>query len=65
MDSASLVVLCQKNFSVLGLGFSCGRVTSGGVFAFYGLIYLVLDTHRMGSHFGPNIFRKPGYLTGL
>jgi len=34
-DSASLVVPSQKKtFSVLGLGFSWGGVTSGGVFAF-------------------------------
>jgi len=33
-DSASLVLQSQKNFSVLGLGFSWGSVTSGGVFAF-------------------------------
>jgi len=30
-DSASLLVPSQKNFSVLGLGFSWGNVTSGGV----------------------------------
>ena len=33
-DSASLVVRSQKKFSVLGLGFSWGGVTSGGVFTF-------------------------------
>jgi len=33
-NSASLVVPSQKNFSVLGLGFSWGDVTSGGVLAF-------------------------------
>ena len=34
MDSVSLVVSSQKKVSVLGLGFSLGGVTSGGVFAF-------------------------------
>jgi len=34
MDSASLVVSSQKKISVLGLGFSSGGVTSGGVFVF-------------------------------
>ena len=33
-DSASLVVPSEKKISVLGLGFSWGGVTSGGVFAF-------------------------------
>jgi len=33
-DSTSLVIPSQKNFSVLGLGFSWGGVASGGVFAF-------------------------------
>jgi len=31
MDSASLLVSTEKKYSVLGLGFSWGDVTSGGV----------------------------------
>jgi len=55
-DSARLLVSSQKNFSVLGLGFSWGDVTSGGVLAFYGLLYPDLDAKRMAQHFGPSIF---------
>jgi len=65
-DSASLVVPIQKqNFSVLGLEFSWGGVTCGGVSRLYGLFYAPLDAHRMGPRFGPNIFTKLGYPTSL
>jgi len=67
-DSASLVVPSQKNifqFWVLG---SLGGSSQVGVFShFYGKmrLYPALDAHRMGPHFGPNIFMKLGYLTSL
>ena len=65
-DSASLVVPSQKtifHFWVLG---SLGGSSQVGVFShFYGLLYPALDAHRMGPHFGPNIFMKLGYLTSL
>ena len=63
MDSARLVVPSQKKFSVLG---SLGGASQVGVFSrFFGLLYPGLDAHRMGPHFGPNIFTKLGYLTSL
>ena len=37
-DSASLPASIENFFSVLGLGFSMGDVTSGGVFAFFWLM---------------------------
>ena len=66
MDSASLLVPSQKKhfqFWVLG---SLGGLSQVGVFShFYGLLYPVLDAHRLGPHFGPNIFMKLGYLASL
>jgi len=65
-DSASLVVPSQeKNFQFWVWGF-LGEASQVGVISrFYGLLYLALDAHRMGPHFGPNIFAKLGYLTSL
>jgi len=63
--SASLVVSSQKKIFSFGFGVLLGGVTSGGVFAFYGLLYPALDAHRIDPPFGPNIVMKLGYLTSL
>ena len=60
-DSASLVGPSQKKFSVLGLGFSWGVVTSGGVFAF-----LWPNLHGPGCPpNGPTFWPKYFYETRL
>ena len=65
-DSASLVVPRQKKFFQFWVLGSIGGSSQVGVFLhFYGLLYPALDAHRMGPHFGPNIFMKLGYLTSL
>ena len=64
--SASLVVPSQKIFFQLCVWGSLGGASQVGMFSrFYGLLYLALDAHRMGPHFGPNIVTKLGYLTSL
>jgi len=56
MDSASLVVSSQKKFSVLGLGFSWGGVTSGGVFVFLWPTLHGLGRPSNGPTFWPKYF---------
>jgi len=60
-DSASLVVPSQKKFSVLGLGFSWGGVTSEGVFAF---LWPTLPGPGRPSN-GPTFWPKYLYETRL
>jgi len=61
MDSASLVVSSQKKFSVLGLGFSWGDVTSGGIF-----VFLWPNLHGPGRPAnGPTFWPKYFYETRL
>jgi len=55
-DSASLVVPSQKNFSVLGLGFSWGDVTSEGVLAFLWLTLPGSGRQSNGPTFWPKYF---------
>jgi len=57
-DSASRVVPSQKKFSVLGLGFSCGGVTSGGVFAFLWPILPGPGNPSNGPTFWPKYFHE-------
>jgi len=61
MDSASLVVSSQKKFPVLGLGFSWGGVTSGGVFVF---LWPTLHGPGRPSN-GPTFWAKYFYETRL
>jgi len=66
MDSASLVVSSQKNFFQFWVWGSLGGASQVGVFShFYDLLCTALDAHLMGPRFGPNVFMKLGYLTGL
>jgi len=55
-DSASLVVPSLKKFSVLGLGFFWGSVTSGGVFAFLWPTLPGPGRPSNGLTFGPKYF---------
>ena len=63
---ASLVVPSQKKHFQFWVWGSLGGASQVGVLSrFYGLLYTVLDAHRMSSHFGPSIFTKLGYLTSF
>jgi len=42
----------KKIFFVLDLGFSVGDATSGGVFAFLGILYPALGANPMSQFFG-------------
>jgi len=63
--SASRLILSQNFFSVLGLEFASGDVTSGGVLAFYGLIYPALGANPMNQCFGTRFCLKRDYLPSL
>jgi len=60
-DLASfLVEIGKKTFFAFGLAFSGENVTSGGVFAFFGHIYVALDPNPLRHYFGSSCFWKLG-----
>jgi len=48
-DSARLLVSTEKNFSVWGLEFSGGDVTSGAADAFFGQLYPALGANATSN----------------
>jgi len=64
-DSASLLVEIEKNVFVLGLGLSEGDVTSGGVFAIFGLFCVALDVNPMSQFFRSKLLCKLDYQRSL
>jgi len=64
-DSASLPASIENFFSVLGLGFSMGDVTSGGVFAFFWLMLPGPGRQPNEPFFWLKVFWNLGYHPSL